>query len=188
MHSFNWFDILLAFILLGSVVGGLRAGFARVIVGLVATIMGIVAGFWFYGIVAAKLLPYLNGNVNMANLLGFLIILFGVMILGSLLAALLSRLFQWIGLSWFNHALGGVAGILRGVLMVTVLVDVLVAFAPPPPPAFLNGSRVLPYINQASGWLIDIAPWELKQSFEREMHVIEQFWVPGAKPEHEQQA
>ncbi|HEX4769336.1 MAG TPA: CvpA family protein [Bryobacteraceae bacterium] len=188
MPAFNWFDVALCFILLGSVLGGLRAGFARVAVGLVATIVGIIAGFWFYGLVGAKLLPHLNGNVQLANLLGFFTIFVGVMIAGAILAALLSQLFRWIGLSWFDHALGGVAGIVRGVLVVTVLVDVLVAFTPPPPPGFLNDSRVLPYTNQFSGWLIDIAPWQLKQSFERQMHTIEQFSAPASKTAHDQQA
>src|SRR5947209_1608828 len=139
MPSFNWFDLVLCLILLASVISGLRAGFARVAIGLVATVTGIVAGFWFYGLISAKLLPHLNGDVHMANLLGFVIIFAGVMIAGALLAALLSQLFRWIGLSWFDHAMGGVAGVIRGVLVVTVLVDVLVAFTPPPPPGFLNG-------------------------------------------------
>jgi membrane protein required for colicin V production len=186
MPTFNWFDIVLCFILLGSVIGGLRAGFARVVVGLVATIAGILAGFWFYRLIAVKLLPHLNGNVDLANLFGFLVIFLGVMIAGALLAAVLSRLFRWIGLSWFDHALGGVAGVVRGVLVVTVLVDVLVAFTPPPAPGFLNDSRVLPYTNQVCGWLIDVAPWELKHSFEKQMHTIEQFWTSGQKQTQQQ--
>src|SRR5690242_4995575 len=111
---FNWFDIVLALIILLSAFTGLRSGLARVVVGIAATIVGLVAGFWCYRIVAAKLLPYVKTE-PIADILGFLAIFIGVLILGSLISAILSKLFQWIGLSWFNHFLGGVAGFLRGV-------------------------------------------------------------------------
>lgn len=186
MSSFNWFDVFLGFVLLGSVLGGLRAGFARVVIGLAATIIGMLAGFWFYRLAAEKLLPYLNHNAQMANLVGFLAIFAGVLILGGLLAALLSKVFSWIGLSWFNHALGGVAGFVRGVLVVTILVDVLVAFTPPPTPEFLGDSHLLPYTNEVSAWLIDAAPRELKDSFEQQMNALRQFWTPAHRGAQEQ--
>ncbi len=169
MPSFTWFDIVLFLVLLSSIVSGLRAGVARVAVGLVATVAGIVAGFWFYRMVAVQLTPYIGQNIDLANLLGFLLIFSGVLVLGAIVAAILSRLFAWVGLSWFDHLLGGAAGIVRGVLVIAVLVDVIVAFVPAPTQAFLDNSRVLPYTNQLSGWLMDIAPRELKDSFEQQM-------------------
>ncbi|MBV9766919.1 MAG: CvpA family protein, partial [Acidobacteriaceae bacterium] len=132
----TWFDIVLALIIVWSALSGLRAGLARVIIGVIATILGFLAGFWCYRIVAAKLTPWV-ATPAIADVLGFLIIFVGVMILGSLISSLLSRLLKWIGLSWFNHFLGGVAGFLRGALIVAALVDIIVAFSPSPTPDFL---------------------------------------------------
>lgn len=174
---FNWFDVVLILVILWSALTGLRAGFARVVIGVVATVLGLLAGFWFYRILAAKLMPWVK-TVTAADMLGFLIIFVGVLILGSVISGLLSRFFNWAGLSWFNHALGGLAGVARGALVIAALVDVMIAFSPSPLPAFLNNSRVLPYTLQISSWVVDLAPRELRDAFTEQMNNLKQFWAP----------
>ncbi|MBV8906573.1 MAG: CvpA family protein, partial [Acidobacteriia bacterium] len=174
-QPFNWFDIVLALMLIWSAVAGLRAGFARVVIGLIATILGFIAGFWFYRIPAAKLMPWVAKPV-VADVLGFLVIFLVIVLLGSLLAALLSHLFRWIGLSWFNHVLGGLAGFARGALFVAAVVDVLVAYAPSPTPDFLAQSRLMPYASELSSFLVDLAPHELKDAFTEQMQNLRQLW------------
>lgn len=171
----NWFDIVLIAVLLWSAIAGLRAGFARVVVGLIATLVGLILGFWFYRILAVKLMAWVKAPV-IAAVFGFFIIFIGVLILGALVAALLSRLFRWIGLSWFNHLLGGIAGFLRGALVIAALLDVLVAYAPSPVPDFMADSRVLPYATEISWWLADLAPHELKDAFTEQMENLKQLW------------
>ncbi|MGA8029427.1 MAG: CvpA family protein [Bryobacteraceae bacterium] len=178
----TWFDVVLALILVWSAVAGLRAGFARVVIGVIATVVGFLAGFWFYRIVAAKLMPWVKAP-TMANILGFLIIFVGVLIIGALIAALLSRLFKWIGLSWFNHFLGGVAGFVRGALVIAALVNIAIAFSPSPLPDFIARSRVVPYASEVSWWLADLAPHDLKDAFQQQMRNLRQFWAkPPAFP------
>ena len=183
--NLNSFDILLILIMLLSAIGGLRSGLARVVVGFAATIVGLLAGFWFYRLLAAKLMPWVK-TTTAADILGFLIIFVAVLILGSLMSTLLSRLFSWIGLSWFNHFLGGLAGIVRGVLVVAALVDVIVAFSPSPTPAFLDNSRVLPYALPISTWIVDLAPRELRDAFTEQMDNLKQLWRAPAN-QHSQE-
>ena len=173
---FNWFDIILALIILLSAFAGLRSGFARVVIGLMATVAGLLLGFWCYRIVAAKLEPFLS-TPALADICGFLIIFIGILIVGSLLASLLSRLFKWIGLLWFDHFLGGVAGVIRGVLMVAAFAAILVAFVPSPVPAFLTNSRVLPYASHVAAALAQMAPRDLKDSFLQQWQNLKQFWA-----------
>jgi membrane protein required for colicin V production len=172
---FNWFDVVLALILLWSAVAGLRAGFARVVIGLFATVIGLIAGFWFYRIPAAKLMAWLKTPV-VADVLGFLAIFMGVIIVGALVAALFSRLFRWFGLSWFNHLLGGLAGFLRGALIIAAMADVLVAYSPSPTPNFLENSRLMPYVSELSSWLVDFAPHDLKDAFTEQWQNLKQLW------------
>jgi membrane protein required for colicin V production len=179
MIPFNWFDVLLAIILLASVFAGLRSGLARVVVGLLATIAGFLSAFWFYRMIAAYLMPYMHSE-TMANVLGFFTILFGVLLLGSAIAALLSHLLKWVGLSWFNHLLGGMAGLVRGVLLIAVIADALIAFAPSPAPDFLNHSRLLPYASPLAGWMAGVAPREVKDAFDAQMENIHRMWKPAA--------
>jgi membrane protein required for colicin V production len=180
LHSLNWFDIALALVIVVSTVAGLRTGFARVVVGLIATVIGFMLGFWCYRLVAVKLLPIVH-NESAANILGFLTIFCAVALAGALLAALLSSIFKWVGLSWFNYLLGGAAGLVRGALLVAVMANILVAFAPSPTPAFLQQSAVLPYANQVASVLAQLAPQELKDSFEQQMQNLKQFRADHSK-------
>lgn len=174
LRTVNWFDIVLALLIFASAVSGLRTGFARVVIGLAATVVGFMLGFWCYGLVAVKLMPLVN-NTGVANMLGFLIIFVGVAIVGALTAALLSSIFKWVGLSWFNHLLGGAAGVVRGALIVAVLANVLVAFSPSPTPSFLQQSAVLPYADQVASVLSWFAPQALKDSFQQQMQNLKQY-------------
>lgn len=176
MPALNWLDVCLGLIILWSAFTGLRAGLARVVVGIAATLVGLMAGFWCYRLVAVKLTGWV-GTETAANILGFLLIFFGTLIVGSLLGSLLSRLFQWVGLSWFNHLLGGAAGLLRGTIVVSALLDFAVAFSPSPIPAVLEHSRVLPYASEVSSWLVDLAPRELKDAFTQQLQNLQRMWA-----------
>ncbi len=177
--SFNWFDVVLGLIILISTAAGLKSGFARVVVGLIATLAGLLLGFWCYRIVAAKLLPFLSTSA-LADIFGFLIIFFGIVLAGSLIATLLSKMFRWIGLSWFNHCLGGLAGFVRGILVVASLAAVLVAFVPSPVPSYLADSQVMPYATNMAATLAEMAPRELKDSFRQQWANLKQFWAKPA--------
>jgi membrane protein required for colicin V production len=182
MAKITWVDIALILIILWSVATGLRAGLARVIVNLIAAIAGLLAGFWFYRMIAVKLSPWI-ANSSVANFAGFFIVFFAVLILGSLIAGILSRLLNWVGLSWLNRILGGAAGFFRGILVIAALVDVLVAFAPSPTPEMLQHSLVVPYISNVAGWLVDLAPHQLKDAFDEQMENLRQYWAnPSGKP------
>jgi membrane protein required for colicin V production len=184
MLVLNWLDISLVLVIVWSAFVGLRAGLARVAIGIVATVVGLVAGFWCYRLVAAKILPWVKTE-TLANVLGFLSILYGALLVGSLIASVLSRIFKWIGLSWFNHLLGGVAGVLRGALIISALLDVFVAFSPSPTPTVLEQSQVLPYVSHLSAWLVDLAPRELKDAFTEQIQNLRQIW---SRPEKKGEA
>lgn len=175
MVTVTWVDIVLVLVILWSVATGIRSGLARVVVGFVAAIAALLAGFWFYRLVAVKLAPWIV-QTSLANFAGFIIVFVGILILGSIVGRILSSIFEWVGLSWLNRALGGVAGFCRGVLLISVLVDVLVAFAPSPTPEVLQHSAVVPYVSSVSGFLIGLAPLNLRTAFEQEMDHLRRYW------------
>ncbi len=176
MPRFNWFDVLLVLIILWSAMMGLRSGLARVVVGFVAAVAGLFAGFWFYRIVAQQLPPWI-GTAPMANIVGFLIIFAAALILGAVVSALLARMFKWFGLSLFDHFLGGIAGFLRGAVVVAAVVDMVVALSPSPAPLVLERSQVLPYASEVASWLVDMAPRELRDAFTEQLENLKQLWA-----------
>ena len=182
MATFNWLDIILAVIVIISAVAGLRTGFARVTIGLGATVIALIAGFWSYRMVAAEIESRINIGARAASIIGFLLVFAAVMLAGAVLAAIMAHLFRWMGLSWFDHLLGGIAGFLRGVLVIAAVADILVAYAPSPVPAFLGNSLVLPYATGVAGTLADLAPRELRDSFDQRMDALRHFWTTPAVP------
>ena len=175
MLPFTWFDVVLLLIVLWSAIAGLRSGLARVVVGTAAVIAGLLTGFWCYRLVGIHLLPLVKSPA-LSEVLGFLLIFCAALILGSLIAALLSRIFGWVGLSWFDHLLGGLAGCLRGALVIATLLDFVVAFTPSPLPQAIQQSRVLPYVSRASALLVDLAPRDLRDAFIQQMENLRQLW------------
>jgi membrane protein required for colicin V production len=173
----NWFDVVLSILILASVLSGLRTGLARVVMHLVATIAGFLAGFWFYGIAANELMPWVHNPVA-AKVAGFALIFIGVMIAGSLAGWLIARLFTLIGLTWLDHLLGGGAGFLRGVVIVAAIVAAVIAFSPLSPPGFLTESRVAPYATHVSSVLAEFAPHELREEFEQQVQKLKRRWAP----------
>jgi len=173
--SFNWFDISLLILVLVSIVSGFSAGFARVTIGLVSAIVGLWLAFWSYRIPANWLKSFIP-NATADNVIGFLVIFAVVVAIGGLVAVVLAKLFNWIGLSWFDHLLGGAVGFLRGCLVVAALVAAIIAFAPSPTPAFLNESKALPYATSLVSAIAEMAPRELKDAFEQQMENIRHAW------------
>ncbi len=171
----NWVDYLLAIMIGASVISGFMAGFARVGIGTAATLVGIFAGFWCYGIAAAHIVDYVSSKA-VANLIGFFLIFFGIVLLGAVIGRLLAAIFKWIGLSWFDRLLGGAFGAVRGVLIATALTTVLLAFAPSPPPPSLVDSRMLPYVVDASNVLSMATPREIKDAFRDTREKVKRIW------------
>ena len=171
----NWVDYLLIAIVGFSVLSGFRIGAARVGVGFIAALVGIFAGFWCYGLVAAHILDYVNSRA-FANLIGFVLIFTAVLVLGALIGRLLGSLFRWIGLSWFDRLLGAAFGFVRGILVAIALVTVLLAFAPAPPPPSIVESRMLPYVMDASNVLAAATPHEIKDAFRETKDKVKKIW------------
>jgi len=172
----NWFDVVLLVIIFASFVSGLKTGLARVVLHLMATIVGLIAGFWCYGLVAEKISTYISSPLP-AKIVGFSVIFVGVMLLGSLLGWLAARLFSLIGLGWLDHLLGGLAGLVRGAVIVAAVVAVLLAFTPLPASAFLAESRVLPYATQVSSVMAEIAPRAIREGFTEQIEKLKQRWL-----------
>lgn len=173
-------DLLLGLIVVCSVMAGFVAGFARVGIGFCATIAGIVFGFWYYETPAAWIHEVINSQ-TVSNVLGFLVILWAVLLVGALVAKLVANVFKLTGLSWLNRLLGGAFGFVRGALIGVAFVAVLLAFAPKPLPNWMVSSRLLPYAIDASDICASIAPAAVKNAFGEGMQEIRKDWEDQLK-------
>lgn len=171
----NLLDFLLIVIVGYSVITGFTAGFARVGIGFVATLAGILFGLWFYRLPGGFLQEYLQSETA-ANLIGFFIVFFAMVVAGGLLAKILSAAFKWVGLNWLDRLLGAGAGFVRGAVLAVAIVTVITAFAPNPPPRFIVRSKIMPYATAASDVFAAIAPRELKESYHQSLDKLHNAW------------
>ena len=176
----NLLDILLVIIVGASVITGFLAGFARVGIGFLATVGGVLFGFWFYGIPGGWFHHYIKSE-TFSSLLGFFTVFFGFLFVGALIGKLLSKLFKWTGLSWLDRLMGGAFGLVRGGLIAIAFVAVLLAFTPRPVPNWMVDSRVLPYAIEASNLCASLAPNKLKNDFRESMRDIQKMWDEQVK-------
>jgi len=168
-------DLILLAVILISIAAGFRAGFARVGIGFLAGILGVVFGFWFYGTPAAWVHKYVH-SVTISNVLGFILVFWAFLLAGALIGKIFSKLFKWTGLSWLDRLMGAAFGLVRGGLITTAMVAILMAFTPRPVPNWMVDSIVLPYAMDASGVLAAIAPNAIKDAFRESVRDIRKIW------------
>jgi membrane protein required for colicin V production len=172
----NWLDIVLLLVLAISVVTSFRKGFTREVIGLVAVVVALAAGTWFYGMAGAFLLPYVS-SPTLAHLAGFFLVFFGVILLGGLVSHLAGRFLRVTGLSIFDHLLGAGFGLLRGVLISVALILGIMAFSRGDgPPVSVVNSRIAPYVAYAARAIAAVAPHELREGFRKRYDQVSSSW------------
>jgi membrane protein required for colicin V production len=180
----NWLDFILLAILLSSTVSGAMKGMARVAIGLVATILGVLfAARWYTD--AGMLFREYVSSPAIANAIGFLVILIAFTVAGAIIAAMLAAIFKWVGLSWLDRSLGAVFGLLRGLLVAVVLLMIALSFPRQTPHAALSGSRFAPYVIEAARVLAAVTPPELREAIRHNYEAVREIWghTPARLPE-----
>jgi membrane protein required for colicin V production len=162
MH--NWIDIILAVLLIVSIVSGLKLGFARTAIGLLASILALVFGLRYYHAVAVSLRPHIS-NSPVADLLGFLVVFIGICIVGEMVSGMMGRFIRSVDLVWLDRSLGGAFGVVRGVLFGAITIWLLMAFMPVSPTLLLSQSRLAPCVMDAARRVADASPDEVKRTF-----------------------
>jgi len=108
----NWLDILILVTLVFSVIGGLMTGIVRGACNLAGLIIGIILAGRFYTTVAGWL-SFIH-NTEVANVIGFGLIVIVVMVLAGIIGSLFSKLVSGLMLGWLDHLVGGVLGFIIG--------------------------------------------------------------------------
>ena len=108
----NWLDILIIVTLVVSFIGGLGTGLLRGVMSLAGLIVGIILAGKYYPTVAGWLgfIP----SEDIANVVGFILILSLVMIIAGILGQILKSVASAIMLGWLDRLGGAVLGLFMG--------------------------------------------------------------------------
>ena len=175
----NWLDAVLILLLTVSIWRSFAKGLTREAIGLLSVVVGIFLGTWLYGSVGEWIEPHVRSR-GTANFCGFLVVFVGVMLFGSLIGYVLSRLLRVTGLTFFDRLLGAVFGVLRGTLVAAAVVMAILAFAPGAkagtPPEVVADSRLAPLVIGAARVFVAAAPREMKDGFRKRYEQVKLRW------------
>lgn len=160
----NMFDLILLLIVAGCVI----LGYVRGLINQLLSIAGLFAAFLIAYLYHRDLAPYLleklplssfeNYNnyeflikglhldIYAANVLAFALLFFGVKIVLSIVKRILNGIAYLPGLNFLNRTLGAAFGLLEGVLIVVILVNVMTIIPSDNMQSQLAGSSLAPYI------------------------------------------
>ena len=159
MTPADW--LILAVIVLNVVLAAMHGFFAEAF-SMAGLFVGYIVAAWQYQRLAAWLLSFLNSEL-LAEIFGFLIIFFAILIVFSIAGRIARKLMKEAGLSGFDRLLGALLGLIKGSLAVAVILMGMTAFTPTT--SMLEKSVLAPYflvIGRAAIW---VAPSELRARF-----------------------
>jgi len=164
-------DWIICALVLFSVITAAIQGFFSEALTTAGLVVGYIVAAWQYHKVAEWLESFLK-NPWLAEILGFLVIFFAIVLLFGIAARIARWIMKEAGLSGFDRFLGAVLGLLRGGLMVSVILMGMTAFEPAS--KLLQESQLAPYflvVGRAAIWL---APSELRARFYQGLGLIHQ--------------
>jgi membrane protein required for colicin V production len=159
MSAADWLIIALVLV---NVIAAAVHGFFSEALHLAGLVVGYVVAAWQYHRLAEWFESFLK-NEWLAEILGFLIIFFAIVIVFSIAARIARKLMKAVGLSGFDRFLGAILGLLKGGLMVAVILLGMAAFTPTS--KMLANSQLAPYFLVVGRAAILVAPSDLALRF-----------------------
>jgi membrane protein required for colicin V production len=169
MNPLNPLDWILAIILAYSVIRAVMRGLLREALSLCGLVIGFLLACWNFHTVGIRLHSIVTDR-PIADLLAFLLILAGVMVVAALLGKLLSRTASAVGLGFLDRLGGACFGILRGALLGLALLLVVTAFLPTAP--WVQTSSLAPYFLRANHAVSFVMPSNLQQQLSKGLERI----------------
>ena len=161
-------DWIFAAVLVISVLVAAAQGFFLEVFSLAGVVVGFLCAAWTYPAVAGHL-TFINPPWA-ADIVAFFIVFVAI----SILAGAIGRIASWgmkqAGLRWVDRVLGAAFGLVRGLLVITVVVMATAAFAPNA--QWLAKSQTAPYFlvaGRAASWL---APADIRNKVREGIDVL----------------
>jgi membrane protein required for colicin V production len=170
----NALDIVIGIILVFGLVRGIFRGLMEEVASIIGIFGGIYGAVFYYPAAAGFLGRWIH-NSAYANIIGFLLIFGLIFFLVGLLGVLIKYLLNIASLGWFDRMCGAGFGVVKGILIVSVLLFALTTFLPTGTP-IIKTSRLAPHVAVITESLVKIIPQDLKKRFSDKYREMKQEW------------
>jgi membrane protein required for colicin V production len=175
----NIADWAIAAVILLSGVTAATEGFFHQAFGLAGIVLGYLLAAWQYHTVSGWFEPHLK-SPWLGDIAGFVLIFLAAVIVAGIAGRIVRWAMKEAGLSLFDRLLGGLLGIVKGSLFVSILLMGMTAFTPTS--KWLDGSELAPYflvMGRAAIWL---APSQMRAKFFEGLELVRRAHLPEPSP------
>lgn len=160
--SLNILDVIFLIIVGLSILFGILKGFIRELFSLAFFILAVILSFLYYFEVGNIFLSYIKKR-DIANFVGFLVIFIIVLMLGAVVTYFMKKIFVVGPLRSIDRILGGVFGLIRGILVSSILLLGLIVF--PVNENLILESKFSPYIIKTVEVVLNLFPEKFREKF-----------------------
>ena len=170
----NPFDVFIILVMGYSIVRGLFRGLVKEVSSIIGVIGGFYAAYSYYPMVA-KLLSGVIDEQSYLNILSFLIIFCGILIIISILGIVIKYLLNVAFLGWIDRICGLGFGLIKGVLIVTVIFIILTTFLSKGAP-LIKKSILAPHVIWISEKMVGLVSDDMKKDFFTKLDEFKKAW------------
>ena len=170
----NPFDVFIILVIGYSIVRGLFRGLVKEVSSIIGVLGGFYAAYSYYPMVA-KLLSGIIDEQSYLNILSFLIIFCGILIIISVLGVVIKYLLNVAFLGWIDRICGLGFGLIKGVLVVTVIFIILTTFLSKGAP-IIKKSILAPHVIWISEKMVGLVSDDMKKDFFTKLDEFKKAW------------
>lgn len=150
---------------------GLMRGFVREALSLTTWVAAFIVTLLYMKPLAATL-PFGTQSEVMRLGISIAILFFGTLVIGAIINHFISSAISSIGLGKIDHVLGGLFGVVRGGLIITLLVMVIGSVTAYSKQSWWMDSRLMPWFENWATTVKDMIPDKLPAFIEDSMGIV----------------
>lgn len=170
----NTFDILVIIIFGFCLIRGIFRGLVKEFSSIIGVLAGYYAANSYYPYVA-KFLSQWVSVVDYSRLIGFLVVFIGVFLIISILGVIIKYLMSIAFLGWVDRISGGIFGLIKGLLIISVLFVVFTTFLSKNA-SIVKDSIVAPHLSHISKQMARIMKKDMKSEFTEKFEGLKKAW------------
>ena len=170
----NSFDVLIAVIIGFNLVRGIFRGLVKELSSLIGVMAGYYAAYSYYPFVAKWLSKYLSLTAY-SQIISFLIVFGTIFMVISVLGVIIKYLLNISFLGWVDRICGAGFGLIKGLLIVSILFIVFTAFLPKDS-TFIRKSFIAPHLRYLPAAVVKIVNKDMKRQFNDNMEGLKKAW------------
>ena len=166
--------MVIAVILSFCLIRGIFRGLVKELASIVGVLGGFYAAYTYYPLLQGLFSAWVY-DPSYRSILSFLVIFSGIFIIISIVGVIIKYLLNIAFLGWVDRLCGAGFGVLKAVLIVSVLMIALTTFLSKGAPIVRN-SHLAPHVALVAEKMIKVVPLNMKHEFQGKISDLKKTW------------